>query len=116
MDDGSNWTNEQVCVFHVANNTTALGEILVVSLQFHAAIAAGEQAYLDALHSYTEQRDIAAVLGLGYLGTHPLAANITERISGGFAMLVVLDIQRYGEPCHMLYRSPCPCVAKSHGL
>ena len=50
-------------------------------LQFHAAIAAGEQAYLDALHSYTEQRDIATVLGLGYLGDHPLAANISARMS-----------------------------------
>lgn len=51
------------------------------SLQFHAAIAAGEQAYLDALHSYTEQRDIVTVLGLQYLGNHPLAANITARIA-----------------------------------
>ena len=49
--------------------------------QFHAVIAAGEQAYLDALHSYTEQRDIVTVLGLGYLGDHPLAANITARIA-----------------------------------
>lgn len=49
-------------------------------MQFHAVIAAGEQAYLDALHSYTEQRDIVTVLGLGYLGDHPLAANITARI------------------------------------
>jgi len=49
-------------------------------LQFHAAIAANEPAYLDALHSYTEQRDIATVLGLGYLGDHPLAANISARM------------------------------------
>ena len=49
--------------------------------QFHAAIAAGEPAYLDALHSYTEQRDIAAVLGVRYLGDHPLAGDIAARVA-----------------------------------
>jgi hypothetical protein len=48
---------------------------------FHGIIAAGEQAYLDALHSYTEQREIATRLGLQYLGNHPLAANISARIA-----------------------------------
>ena len=48
---------------------------------FHAAIAAGEQAYVDCLHSYTEQRDIAAREGMRYLADHPLAANITARIA-----------------------------------
>jgi hypothetical protein len=49
--------------------------------QFHAAIAAGSPAYADALHSYTEQRAIAAELGLRYLGDHPLAADITARMA-----------------------------------
>jgi hypothetical protein len=49
--------------------------------QFHAAVAAGEPAYLDALHSYTEQREIATRLGMQYLGNHPLAANISARIA-----------------------------------
>ena len=49
--------------------------------QFHAAIAAGSPAYADALHSYTEQRDIAAVLGLRYLADHPLAADIAARMA-----------------------------------
>ena len=49
--------------------------------QFHAIIAAGEQAYEDALHSYTEQRDIAAREGMRYLADHPLAADIRARIA-----------------------------------
>ena len=51
------------------------------NVDFHAAIAAGEPAYLDALHSYTEQRDIAMVLGMRYLEDHPLAAAITARMA-----------------------------------
>jgi Domain of unknown function (DUF5054) len=49
--------------------------------QFHAAIAGNEQAYVDCLHSYTEQRDIAAREGFRYLADHPLAANISARIA-----------------------------------
>ena len=48
---------------------------------FHSIIAAGEQAYVDCLHSYTEQRDIAAREGMRYLADHPLAANITARMA-----------------------------------
>lgn len=59
QSDGANWTNEQ----------------------FAQVIASGEPAYLDCLHSYTEQRDIAAALGIGYLGDHPLAANISARMA-----------------------------------
>ena len=59
LDDSINFTNEQ----------------------FHAAIASNEQAYLDCLHSYTEQRDIAAREGLRYLADHPLAANISARVA-----------------------------------
>lgn len=64
----------------VALFAPAYGSSLSPLLQFHAAIASNEPAYLDALHSYTEQRDIATVLGLGYLGDHPLAANISARM------------------------------------
>ena len=49
--------------------------------QFHAAIAAGEQAYVDCLSSYTEQRDIAAREGFRYLADHPLAANISAAVA-----------------------------------
>ena len=59
MADGSSFTNDQ----------------------FHAAIAAGEQAYLDCLHSYTEQREIATVQGMKFLADHPLAANISSRMA-----------------------------------
>jgi len=59
MDDDTNWRNDQ----------------------FHSAIASGEQAYLDALHSYTEQREIATVQGMRYLGDHPLASAINSRMS-----------------------------------
>jgi hypothetical protein len=59
VDDDSNWTNEQ----------------------FAAMIASGSQAYLDALHSYTEQRDIYVREGMRYLGSHPLAANISARMA-----------------------------------
>jgi len=48
---------------------------------FHAAIAAGEPAYLDALHSYTEQNDIATVAGVAALADHPLAAEIAARMA-----------------------------------
>ena len=56
-------------------------EINFTNEQFHAAIAGNEQAYLDCLHSYTEQRDIAAREGFRYLADHPLAANITARVA-----------------------------------
>ena len=59
LDDSINFTNEQ----------------------FHAAIAAGEQAYVDCKNSYTEQRDIAAREGFRYLADHPLAANISARVA-----------------------------------
>jgi hypothetical protein len=59
LDDSVNFTNEQ----------------------FHAAIAAGEPAYLDALNSYQEQRYIATREGLRYLADHPLAANISARMA-----------------------------------
>jgi hypothetical protein len=59
MADDSNWTNAQ----------------------FHQAIASAEPAYVNCLNSYTEQRDIAAREGLRYLGTHPLAQNITARMA-----------------------------------
>ena len=49
--------------------------------QFHGIIAAGEQAYVDCLRSYTEQREIAAREGFRYLADHPLAANISARIA-----------------------------------
>ncbi len=48
---------------------------------FHAAIANGEPAYLDCLHSYTEQREIATVNGARYLADHPLAAAIAARMA-----------------------------------
>ena len=57
--DDVNWTNEA----------------------FHAAVAAGETAYTDALSTYTEQRDIVAREGMRYLADHPLAANITARVA-----------------------------------
>lgn len=55
--DDTNWTNEA----------------------FHAAIAANEPSYLDALGTYTEQRDMVAREGMRFLADHPLAANITAR-------------------------------------
>ena len=51
------------------------------NVDFHAAIASGEPAYLDCLHSYTEQREIATVNGVRYLADHPLAAAIAGRMA-----------------------------------
>jgi hypothetical protein len=48
---------------------------------FHRAIASGEQAYVDALTSYLEQRDIAMREGMRFLADHPLAAEITARMA-----------------------------------
>jgi hypothetical protein len=59
MEDSENWDNAR----------------------FHAAIAAGSGAYLDALSTYTEQRDVVAREGMAALGDHPLAANITARMA-----------------------------------
>jgi hypothetical protein len=47
---------------------------------FHAAIAAGELAYTDALSTYTEQRDMVAREGVRFLGDHPLAARLAARL------------------------------------
>ena len=63
--DDTNWTNDA----------------------FHAAIAAGESSYLDALTTYTEQRDMVALEGMRFLADHPLAANITARVSSLLAFL-----------------------------
>ena len=49
--------------------------------EFHAAIAAGEPAYTDALSTYTEQRDLVAREGMRYLGDHPLAALLAARLA-----------------------------------
>jgi hypothetical protein len=59
MDDNSHFTNDQ----------------------FHALIASGDQSYLDCLHSYTEQREIFTVEGMRYLGDHPLAKAINDRMA-----------------------------------
>jgi hypothetical protein len=48
---------------------------------FHAAIQAGQQAYLDALNSYVEQNEIATVQGMRFLADHPLASDINNRMA-----------------------------------
>jgi hypothetical protein len=62
VNDNSNWTN----------------------VQFHAALDAGVQTYVDCASAWQEQRDIAQKIGMASLGTHPLAANITRRFSALF--------------------------------
>ena len=46
---------------------------------FHAAVAARQPAYEDALSTYTEQRDMVAREGMRFLADHPLAATIAAR-------------------------------------
>jgi len=48
---------------------------------FHAAAAALEPAYTDALSTYTEQRDIVAREGLRFLQDHPMAALLAPRLA-----------------------------------
>ena len=48
---------------------------------FHAAIAAAEPAYTDALSTYTEQRDMVAREGVRYLADHPLAPRLAARLA-----------------------------------
>ena len=48
---------------------------------FHAAVAARQPAYEDALSTYTEQRDMVAREGMRFLADHPLAAAIASRVA-----------------------------------
>ena len=43
------------------------------------AVAQGEQAYTDALSTYTEQRDMVAREGVKFLADHPFAAALAAR-------------------------------------
>jgi len=59
------------------------------------------------LHSYTEQRDIVTVLGLGYLGDHPLAANITARIEALMPVVPVTAGLIPAAPIGVVYARCC---------
>jgi hypothetical protein len=92
--DNENWTNEA----------------------FHAIINSNEPAYIDALSTYTEQRDIVAREGMRFLADHPLAANITARISlltpirPNITGLIPLDPSKWGIPISVPVSSGEPNV------
>jgi hypothetical protein len=65
---------------HTGGPDTFVGSNNWTNAHFHKDIAAGYPGFITAKRAYLEQREIGSVLGMHYLGDHPLSRNISDRL------------------------------------